>query len=806
MPDIAEVGFKVDTDGLKRGRAELEKFTSEAKKVDKATQENTRSQEEGRKATDSLGKEFTKLNSVLMRSSTRFAAGASASSSLTLMLKGTLRSVWRLSPAIAALGAVATGFYQLFSRGSAELRAHQTALILTGNAAGVTASQLMSMQRTLATNITTQGQAAKSLDVMAGNARVSSEELERFTGIAIEFSRVTGQAVDDVAMRFRSLADDPVAALLQLNDQMNFLTVDVYRQVKELEDQGRATEAARLAQDTYANAMAQQASQITQNLGWIERSWNAVKGAATSAWDAMLNIGRAADESSQLASLNAEIEKVRGRPLPDFVKASQLTALEKRRDALQGTVAAMEAEAKAGAKRQAQMQAEQRYQQGAARYELDRQGRIDQERVKIENLARAAGKSDAEIKKLLKNFDAENAPRGGSTRSATRTASTQRTDPLETAAKSMNDQLQRQASLTTKASEEERVLYELQHGRLVGLSGPRADELVALAKQIDQQRELTRLAEEEDRRRKQTASEAQGIIQQMRTEEEVVLESYARRRAVITQWAEDTGNDVSEIMQRIEAEKNNALWDLNKDYWDKWLEAAEKNLTDFDQIAGNVLTNFSEQFGNAFEKMIFDSNSLGEAVYNLASGMARSITNAVGQMIAQELALQAVRKITGKTALGGAAAAKVAEASATSVQAGLNAYASTAAIPITGPALAPAAAAAAIGATAPMVASISSMMAGALAGMAHDGIDSVPETGTWLLKKGERVTTSDTSARLDKVLERIDNRLSAANEGGGETRIVNVLDPSIVGDYLGTDSGERLIVNVMQRNRRAIGV
>lgn len=36
-------------------------------------------------------------------------------------------------------------------------------------------------------------------------------------------------------------------------------------------------------------------------------------------------------------------------------------------------------------------------------------------------------------------------------------------------------------------------------------------------------------------------------------------------------------------------------------------------------------------------------------------------------------------------------------------------------------------------------------------------------------------------------------------------KIINVLDPSIVGDYLGTDDGEQLIMNVVQRNQRALG-
>lgn len=52
-------------------------------------------------------------------------------------------------------------------------------------------------------------------------------------------------------------------------------------------------------------------------------------------------------------------------------------------------------------------------------------------------------------------------------------------------------------------------------------------------------------------------------------------------------------------------------------------------------------------------------------------------------------------------------------------------------------------------------------------GMAHDGIDSVPKSGTWLLEKGERVTTAKTSAKLDRTLERLNQGMS-----GGQTSIV----------------------------------
>ncbi|HGM4887608.1 TPA: phage tail length tape measure family protein [Stenotrophomonas maltophilia] len=56
-------------------------------------------------------------------------------------------------------------------------------------------------------------------------------------------------------------------------------------------------------------------------------------------------------------------------------------------------------------------------------------------------------------------------------------------------------------------------------------------------------------------------------------------------------------------------------------------------------------------------------------------------------------------------------------------------------------------------------------------GMAHDGIDSVPETGTWLLQKGERVTTAATSAKLDATLDRVSR--DSAGGGRGDTFEMN---------------------------------
>lgn len=55
----------------------------------------------------------------------------------------------------------------------------------------------------------------------------------------------------------------------------------------------------------------------------------------------------------------------------------------------------------------------------------------------------------------------------------------------------------------------------------------------------------------------------------------------------------------------------------------------------------------------------------------------------------------------------------------------------------------------------------------------------------------------------EEVLAKNDPR-NAANGGGSGTRIINVIDPSLVSDYLTSSSGEKAILNILQRNPGAV--
>ena len=117
--------------------------------------------------------------------------------------------------------------------------------------------------------------------------------------------------------------------------------------------------------------------------------------------------------------------------------------------------------------------------------------------------------------------------------------------------------------------------------------------------------------------------------------------------------------------------------------------------------------------GNALESIIFDSQSLGDAFQGVMQNMARGVVNALGQMAAQWLAYKIVQMTVGASTAAAGSAGLALNAQAAALQAGINAFASTAAIPVVGPPAAPAAMKAALAVTQPMAVAVSAMSAGA---------------------------------------------------------------------------------------------
>ena len=92
------------------------------------------------------------------------------------------------------------------------------------------------------------------------------------------------------------------------------------------------------------------------------------------------------------------------------------------------------------------------------------------------------------------------------------------------------------------------------------------------------------------------------------------------------------------------------------------------------------------------------------------------------------------------------------------------------------------------------------------AGMAHSGIDNVPKEGTWLLDKGERVLSPRQNKDLTAYLDGKNSQLGSQATQQPNIRIVNSFDESELRGAMATPQGERIILNVIKRNRTALGI
>ncbi|HFX0996031.1 phage tail length tape measure family protein [Pseudomonas aeruginosa] len=245
--------------------------------------------------------------------------------------------------AAAAAGALALAFYQ----GSVESSRLTNALVKNGNAAGTTAGQLSVFAQQVGAGNATVAQAASALTQLAGAGNQLTILYPKIAAAAISWSKVTDQSVEEVVDSFNDLAKNPVDAVKKLDDQLNFLTASQYANIQSLQEQGRTMDAARLATEAYANALASRSTEMEQNLGVVEKAWNGLKSAAKSAWDAMLDIGRTESPEQQLQKVYKQIENAqkgigRGGRAAFGLGISQpsLDALYKRAADLQAKIAA----------------------------------------------------------------------------------------------------------------------------------------------------------------------------------------------------------------------------------------------------------------------------------------------------------------------------------------------------------------------------------------------------------------------------------------------------------------------------------
>lgn len=215
---------------------------------------------------------------------------------------------------ITILGAAAVTLGVAFFKGRQEALEFNKALILSGNIAGQTSSSLTDLARDLGElDGQTQASASAAINEVVRSGRIGAEQLELVTRAALAMNKATGKAVKDTVSEFVELGKSPVEAILRLNEGQNFLTDSTLEQIRALEDQGRRTDAARVAQEAYADSLIERGGKVRENLGTLEQGWDYLAQSAREAWSAMLNVGREGTLEQQLADVDKGIEAMEKR-------------------------------------------------------------------------------------------------------------------------------------------------------------------------------------------------------------------------------------------------------------------------------------------------------------------------------------------------------------------------------------------------------------------------------------------------------------------------------------------------------------
>lgn len=332
-------------------------------------------------------------------------------------------------------------------------------------------------------------------------------------------------------------------------------------------------------------------------------------------------------------------------------------------------------------------------------------------------------------------------------------------DAINKAFESAEEGYERQLELAADANESQTLAYQIQKGSLVGINAEQQERLEGLAAELDLRNEqldsekayadLVKELKTDDEDRNDLLRERLDIIQAMA---DVPADERAEQASrAISESTEDVpdfaglapevGGPFGEFAKLDEAEQ-----ELN-DWYAKQMEALaenRKNRADLNEQWDAEELSLKKQHEDALANIERARREAGLASMSAFFGQLAELRNSDSKK---------------GRALGKAAA--IAQATINAYTAATGAYASASAIPVVGWVLGPIAAGIALAAGLQNVAAIK--------GMAHDGIDSVPQDGTWLLQKGERVTTAETSAKLDNTLDSIRSMRGGPGGGGGNT-------------------------------------
>lgn len=173
--------------------------------------------------------------------------------------------------------------------GRAEQLGMEHALIMTGNAAGLTRDQMNKMADSVEqSTMLTIKQSKDLITELVSSGKIAGEAIGAIATLSDNYANASGSKLDTLGPKLVSLFEDPAKGASKLNETMHFLTNAQLDYIKTLVDTGREGEA----QLELANRLNEVLPKHAGELNDLGRAWVELRKSASSAWDAMLAVGR----------------------------------------------------------------------------------------------------------------------------------------------------------------------------------------------------------------------------------------------------------------------------------------------------------------------------------------------------------------------------------------------------------------------------------------------------------------------------------------------------------------------------------
>lgn len=707
---------------------------------------------------------------------------------LTVLLQqgGQLKDMFGgIGPAASALGGYIVGLINpftilaatlgtitaLFIDAEKEASAFNKALFSGSASSGQTASSLSQLSEDAATLTGRLGEARTAVIALASASGLSETQFRNLAIAATAIGEFTGKSAADVAKSLGELGDNATVAAQKLSAQYGLITNEQYEVIKALDLQGKKQEALDVLSATLAENAQARLKTYRESLSDLERDWDDIGTAISNAYSKVRG-ELFPDAAKQIELLERVLQTRReggvagaistglGELATTLGLADETTdALEKQLALLKQAETSKKAAAEASGKEirdnQALIKLDAERMKAAKSAPAPRAFREDAGQRMLDTLRQQAAalqlQSETNDKlgtqaKALAAFEQQIADIKSKDIQTADQKSLLASEDLLRAQLKRNVALEQEVAARKQATEEAGKLAAFQENQASKLQNAQ-EGLDSQLAGLGQGEKLRERLKEDLQIRKEYQSELDKINAQF-NKGQISEELYSEQTAILEEALAERLVIQQDYYNQVDAASQNLFLGLGES-WNDYLNQA----TD---VAGQTKTLFDGAFGG-----------LTDALYGFVT---------TGKLSFQDLAASFAQ-----TALK----MLIQYAAAQAIAAGLNAFTSTAAIPIVGPLAAPAAATSALA----FAGGLSAQIAG-IAGMAHDGIDSVPQTGTWLLQKGERVTTAQTSAKLDKTLNDIS---SPSNMGSTTVNLIEDASRAGQSEERTGDQGEKMI-------------